>query len=495
MLIVLSILIAGGGVALVGVGLRGRLVNPRPHCRRCNYELTGLRHTRRCPECGARIGSRANRVRGLRRRRSGPILVGLALLLISVVPLTIHLVNNVWKIDGNALKPTWYVMQELDVPQTRDAALDELAKRSRAGKLSATHAASIALRFTRALSRRPQADGLSLREYALARQLLVNRLLDSPTAAALVQELLVVETRAPFQFGQNDPLEYAIDINWRVPDHVNVSRWSERLTAVMRDIRIEIDDKQVWCEPPTEYSDWIAGRSEAVLRVGPALNLPPTMLGLQRFVVRGMLELYENPDDLSIGATPPQPLARVDFRTERSTTIITQPRLRQMDRYLKRHDGWFGSSIAIRRYGIREAIAADEHPRVFVDVGFENEPPCPASFAVILLLDGVPFPAGTTEWLPQDESQQRHFSVAIPDRTPPRALAVQLVPGGTLWRRDIDDKKGWNGTIRFPTFLLHGPQWDRENVFGFIQTDGIFGDLTPRAPTLTAPENFNSPGF
>ena len=74
------------GLLLLAVGLRGRLVDSRPYCRKCGFCVEGLAGTGDkgavCPECGRSLGG-AKAVRmGRRRKRS--VLAGIGVLLLLV---------------------------------------------------------------------------------------------------------------------------------------------------------------------------------------------------------------------------------------------------------------------------------------------------------------------------------------------------------------------------------------------------------------------------
>lgn len=84
LLIALAVFCAGG-LLLVLVGLRGRVVGDDPHCRKCGFNLRGRdeQASPRCPECGTDLaGAEAIRI-GVRRRRPALLTVGLLLLLLA----------------------------------------------------------------------------------------------------------------------------------------------------------------------------------------------------------------------------------------------------------------------------------------------------------------------------------------------------------------------------------------------------------------------------
>lgn len=128
----LTILLALGAIALA---LRGRRVGDAPHCRACDFELTGL-DADRCPECGHDLTHKSTIARGSRRRRPVALTLGLALLIVGagIVAFALSAGNASW----NAYKPTTLLLYEsrlLHGP-ARDAAGAELLKRHLASPLA-----------------------------------------------------------------------------------------------------------------------------------------------------------------------------------------------------------------------------------------------------------------------------------------------------------------------------------------------------------------------
>jgi len=86
------------GAALVWRGLRGRLVDDDPRCRRCGYNLVATpRRPGRCPECGATIYGLGTIRLGARKRRESLIIIGAAIMLLCLFPLGLAFVP----ISGN----------------------------------------------------------------------------------------------------------------------------------------------------------------------------------------------------------------------------------------------------------------------------------------------------------------------------------------------------------------------------------------------------------
>jgi hypothetical protein len=78
----LSIAVLIAAVVALYYGYRGRKLDNHPICAECKFDLFGLPHTSTvCPECGQSLQTRVAILIGNRERRSGLILLGIALLL------------------------------------------------------------------------------------------------------------------------------------------------------------------------------------------------------------------------------------------------------------------------------------------------------------------------------------------------------------------------------------------------------------------------------
>jgi hypothetical protein len=76
------------GTLLVYRGLRGKLIDHDPRCRKCGYNLVASPHRPgRCPECGAQIYGLGTIRLGARRRRQPLIVLGAALMLLCLCPI------------------------------------------------------------------------------------------------------------------------------------------------------------------------------------------------------------------------------------------------------------------------------------------------------------------------------------------------------------------------------------------------------------------------
>ena len=124
------------GLVLLKKGLRPPRLGSMPHCRKCDYNLTGLTSDR-CPECGQELAERAI-VQGQRQRRPGMVLAGVVCLL----PACLVIVQILREVDWYELRPATLIMGDLQSanPRTARRAWKEMERRYLEGKLSETHA-------------------------------------------------------------------------------------------------------------------------------------------------------------------------------------------------------------------------------------------------------------------------------------------------------------------------------------------------------------------
>ena len=123
------------GLWLLRIGLWPRRQGDMPHCRTCDYNLTGLTSDR-CPECGTGLDAQAVVV-GLRHRRPGLAVAGVVLCLPALACLSLLLVRVNWY----GLKPTAWVIGDAQSSgmATARRAWRELDHRDGKGSLKPSH--------------------------------------------------------------------------------------------------------------------------------------------------------------------------------------------------------------------------------------------------------------------------------------------------------------------------------------------------------------------
>lgn len=119
-------------VFLLRKGLRPRRMGDTPHCRKCDYNLTGL-SSERCPECGANLVA-GSIVYGEPHQKAGRVLLGV----LSLVITGALLVASSYRINWYQLRPTGWLIGDLASTNASDArrAWTELDRRYLAGRLS-----------------------------------------------------------------------------------------------------------------------------------------------------------------------------------------------------------------------------------------------------------------------------------------------------------------------------------------------------------------------
>lgn len=139
MIVWAAVVLVPAALVLVVVGWRGRRVGDHPHCRRCEFDLFGLREdAAACPECGADTRSAGTVRIGVRERRRGMVLTGAALLLLSGGWLGLVAWGAASNVNWQPYKPVWWLRIELSSGNraTADAALKTLKRRIEFNALS-----------------------------------------------------------------------------------------------------------------------------------------------------------------------------------------------------------------------------------------------------------------------------------------------------------------------------------------------------------------------
>lgn len=136
----LIILVSTSGIlalALIAIGVRGRLLHGRDACRRCRFEVHGI-CSGICPECGADLTRGWAITRGVRQRRTVPLVCGALLGLATVATVGVALSKDWTKPTIQARLPTAVLLLEVRLGGSRLAtsALDELTARALAKSIS-----------------------------------------------------------------------------------------------------------------------------------------------------------------------------------------------------------------------------------------------------------------------------------------------------------------------------------------------------------------------
>ncbi|UCG16982.1 MAG: hypothetical protein JSV19_02895 [Phycisphaerales bacterium] len=200
------------GLVFLKVGLWPRRQGDAPHCRKCGYNLTGL-ESARCPECGTTLDKRTV-VSGVRRRRPGLILAGIA----SLLPLLAGIVLAITDVNWYRLRPTTWVISDAQssAAGTARKAWRELTRREKDGSLSVSHRHRLIEASLR--EQGTAAPGPCLNEFVdfLGRNYAAGRLSERQTQTFLQQGMrLSLHVRARVRAGCEIP--YTVRTEMRVP--------------------------------------------------------------------------------------------------------------------------------------------------------------------------------------------------------------------------------------------------------------------------------------
>jgi hypothetical protein len=132
--IIVAALLAGLGIVLFAMGMRGRRVDDHPLCRHCGFDLTGKpAESTICAECGADLTQRKAIRIGHRVRRQRLIAAGV----LAILPALLLFACVFAGANFNPYKPTMLLsLESIYVGGRSDAALTELLNRLAAGSLS-----------------------------------------------------------------------------------------------------------------------------------------------------------------------------------------------------------------------------------------------------------------------------------------------------------------------------------------------------------------------
>lgn len=149
-----------GGIIMLILGFRGRVIDDHPVCRNCGFDLHGKPpDSNRCAECGADV-SRIAAIRiGHRRRRAGLVWGGAALFAPAFLITVLGIVVGLRGLDPIGYMPLWWLMNDADrsAAPVRDNALREIARRAKSNQLSDGQLRTVAARALEAQADRSRA--------------------------------------------------------------------------------------------------------------------------------------------------------------------------------------------------------------------------------------------------------------------------------------------------------------------------------------------------
>jgi hypothetical protein len=124
------------GIYLLKRGRWPKRIGTTPHCRHCDYILSGL-EADRCPECGALIRP-GTPIFGERHRRPGLAFSGVALMLLGLAFFGVMATGILSAVDWNRYKPLSWLLKDMDSTNSIDAtaAWNEVQRRITAHLLS-----------------------------------------------------------------------------------------------------------------------------------------------------------------------------------------------------------------------------------------------------------------------------------------------------------------------------------------------------------------------
>jgi len=120
---ILSFIITAWGIALIGLGRRGRRLDDHPICRGCGFDLVGslpparrsafgVPKEARCPECGVAL-ARAGAIEiGNRARRPGAIRAGVSVTVVGVMAMATILYLGATRGTIVRVQPTWMLIPQ-----------------------------------------------------------------------------------------------------------------------------------------------------------------------------------------------------------------------------------------------------------------------------------------------------------------------------------------------------------------------------------------------
>lgn len=288
-LIVVLAGVGGIGILLGFLSLWPARVGLEPHCRGCNYNLTGLELDGpgiRCPECGRDVSARRAIRLGRRVRRRKARIAGLVLFLIGITPLA-GVGIAIWRgFDIYAWLPPSWLLAELDSWKRTTVlrAVREIQSRLDVDKWKPADCRRLIDRCMREQDRaelRPKSSVaiIDLLADTSLYPLFTNADMQKIRDAAIAHLSLRVRTRTAV----NDPLPYEVRGELRMPVRLDRSRL--RLVLKFPDGTEQPETyADLTCRPILKIGEGVANvagdlvvRLRAELLAAPApMSMPPT---------------------------------------------------------------------------------------------------------------------------------------------------------------------------------------------------------------------------
>jgi hypothetical protein len=491
-------LVAMFGVALLWIGLRGRVVNDHPICRVCRFDLVGLASPAKCPECGADL-SRPRAVRiGERRRRRLPLCIGTSFLLLLIVGGGAVGWAQARGYDWNRVKPVWLLIREGEGAGDKraDAALKELLRRQSISKLSASQASDVVragLRY--------QADAhkawRSLWGDLIECEQMAGRLKDQDFEA-FCRHAVLPELQVRPRIVVGSPAQIAMTLNSRVGTHTLVGCSATRMRVEIGEHKIQSGTSGMTFAPDcTRIGTFV--HSAQTIRIAPSdmggiflQDSDSTFDKPGKQTVRMAWRLRVGPRDLSVtnsidftgpGVTWNEELTRdIEVVQEKDDPIelVRDPsikgavRMAISVRYLEcgpstiphfvtRGSASKGGPAAnelpwpLSQMGSGSEIEiktadADAKPATLARIVFDiSRPPCPLGFDVFLHKDHRSWPAGhiNSEAFEPWDFAHRNVQVEIEDFSE-SVVDVVLVPSAAAARDSTGLTRIWGENVVIP---------------------------------------------
>jgi hypothetical protein len=257
----LGLLLALAGIAILLIGLRGRLVDDHPLCSRCGFDLFGLTDSMHCPECGVTLDHPQAKRIGHRRRLPWFIAIGGAATGLIAALLALSIWAALCGTNVDAYKPAAMLKMQVKhgIFGSRESAVLEIVNR--------VNAKTLPISTIEWLLR----DGLGMR----------------------------VDARAQIRSG--DPWPYSIDFNVKNINGMSLFFFTDQI------------DIGPWGKPAETgyYGSGVGGRHSSTIHVGP---IPP---GTYDATLRFWFALAPGPTTIA-----PPPLGRVTLAFPKKLEVV-----------------------------------------------------------------------------------------------------------------------------------------------------------------------------